>query len=384
MPATPYYVDGTNGLDTNDGTSLALAWKTISKAIATIATDVEATCDVEPGTYLEDTGGGGILSIQRNRTELLTVRSSTGVAADVIITGASSATYNVYFATGTTAKLKFHDVTFQSRVNTQLYLVAHHANAVLDNVTFNSCRFVQLIGGNATAKTGLYINHTTDVDVTNLAVTNCTFETSGTLAETVVNNMVLSRTHLDAQLATVTVTGNKFSSPKTCCLIYGATVLDFSDNVATSGSGICVSIGQDSATNAQATGGTVANNWIRGGTSHGLLIGYGCSGVTVSGNHVCGGDVGLSVKDCTLVTVTGNYCEVGTLGVSGALTVKGGTHSVLSGNVVVSRCPTVAAVQIRFELGAHPRHEVPRDHMPGQHHHRDGRRELHRLGRVSR
>ena len=51
MPAADYYVDGTNGSDSNLGTTTQLAWKTIQKAADTLTAG--QTVLVLPGTYAE-------------------------------------------------------------------------------------------------------------------------------------------------------------------------------------------------------------------------------------------------------------------------------------------------------------------------------------------
>lgn len=328
-----YYVS-TSGSDTTGDGSAGNPWATLHKAITTVTDNVAHTIKVAPGTYAEDSGSG-YLSIAENRTELGTIESTTGDPDDVIVTGASSATYNVVFPAGTPTKFHFKNITFKSRVNTNEYVVVINANANAADLTFEGCVFEQLIGGDNDSKRAFYVSTNDTKACQNITFTGCTFKQTGTKgASESVTTLSFARTAAGATIDAITFTGNNVYSQGSGPIFQGVTNLDCSDNVIVAENNVALTLGKDAGTDAQDTTGTCTGNKIKANTSHGLLLGNGCNGVVASGNRIVGGDHGAVIKNSVDVVFTGNFVTGGS-GCYDAIYIKASSGTIVTCNVAI-------------------------------------------------
>lgn len=327
-----YYASPTGNDTTGDG-SAGNPWKTVNKGVTTIATDAEHTLKLAAGTYHENTSSAGYLNIIKARTEWLTIESASGDADDVIITGTSGGTYNILFGVGTTAKIKFSKVTLTNWANTSQYVVAFHANSVVNNVTFDSCKFIINVGGNNNTKIGLLALPADTKTVEDIIVNNCTFTEVGTKgASETVKAVSMSRTAAGATLDDITFTSNTVVGQHFGVSFTATTGLVCTGNTIQAGTGVAVTVGSDDGTGNQAADGTVASNRIKSGSSHGLLIGNGCDGVSAYGNRVIGGDYGIVIKNAANITVKGNLVS-GPSTMYSAIYIKASNAAKVYGNL---------------------------------------------------
>lgn len=171
--AATYYVS-TTGLDTNDGTANddAHAWKTVHKGLSTIADG--DTLVIRSGTYAENSGSGYLYST-RTHAATCTIRSESGVAADVVITGTSGTTNTlVSVASSAAANLAFENVTFQARAGSNA--AAFRISKGTD-YSFSGCTFI------ADCSAGGYpafdATPATSATIRRLTLTNCTASQAG-------------------------------------------------------------------------------------------------------------------------------------------------------------------------------------------------------------
>lgn len=331
-----YYVNGSTGNDTSGDGSEGAPWATITKAIATIATNAEHTVLVASGTYAESTGGAGYLSIIKNRTEWLTIQSASGNADDVVITGASHATYNILIGVGTTAKIRFRNATLTNNANTSQYIVSIHSNAVASDIEFDGCRFVLKIGGNTNTKIALLASPNDTKTAQRITLSDCTFATTGDMATgESVRGVSMTRTAAGATLDDIELSGCNITSPNVGVLLTGATNLDITANVIQAGTGIGLTCGADAGTTNQTCNGSVTGNTIKSTQSHSFLIGNGCNALVATNNRVVGGDYGAVIKNSVDVVFSGNLCY-GPSSMTSAIYVKASNGTRVHGNVCMA------------------------------------------------
>jgi len=327
-----YYVRTTGSDATGDG-STGNPWATLHKAITTVTDNAEHTIKIGEGTYPEDSGSG-YLAFGENRSEWLTIQPEVE-GAEVVVTGASSATDNVLFPSGTMGYVEFKDITFRSRVNTNEYVVRFHGNAICRYVKFTDCIFDQLIGGDNDSKTAVYGGVNDTKSLRDVTFDGCTFQQTGTKGGSEsVRPLSFTRTEAGATLDSITIDGCSFSSQGGGPILGAVTSLTFTDNVTISGNGPALTCGFDSGTTAQDCTGSVLRNKCKSSSSHGMLLGNGCNGLIARANWINGGDHGAVIKNSADVVFQGNFCTGGS-GCYEAIYVKASSGTIITGNVGV-------------------------------------------------
>ncbi len=398
-----YYV-ATTGNDTTGNGSTGNRWATISKALATVVAG--DTVNVGTGTYAESTGGGGFFSVTQIFASDVIIQSEAGTASDVVITGASNATYNTLIQWGS-VHIRWKNLTFAMRVGTNAHAI-RVTEAV--NHAFEGCRFittsdaggvrtgVALLPSGATtidtftflnciwSQTGTYaadaisMNGTVSAPIRNITFTNPNITAVrigiaayGTVTTMTITNGSVTSSASDAvfcagtltnmaatwSISGLTATGS--TSCITCAFVTGLTLTDIvasgsslgtkvtdtttcvvTRGTYTSVSGVALELGVDGETGGAVTG-SISSATIKSTSSHALLIGAGCSGVTVTDCTVHGGDHGFVVKECSGTVLTGNILFSGSLT---ALYFKGAIGATASGNRIVSTISGSRAVQV--------------------------------------
>lgn len=278
-----------NGSDSNDGSRTA-PWLTISKAITTVPSG--SVVSIAPGTYVENTSSTGRLQITRIFTGPTVFQSSTGIASDVVITGASDATINTILQSNA-AWLEFRNVTFGMRVNTNGHAL-RLANA--NNIVFAGCVFtVKTNSGQVNAAVNVQPSGAgTDSPIT---FNNCTFNASGTdnargVAVVWTANNVIGVTF---NACTSNMTGDSLYFNGGTVAVNGGTWVSAANHV--------LLFGADSHTGGNACTATVVGATITATAGHGLIFGNGCTGSLAQGCTIDGGDYSVVLKEHTGTTV---------------------------------------------------------------------------------
>jgi len=166
---TIYYI-ATTGNDTTGTGSQALPWATFTKAISVaVAGD---TINASDGTYTENTSASGAWTIAKSVASDITIQSLNGIAANVIIVGASGAS-NTIFNTGASAHLYFKNLTFGMRSGSS-YALRFNANCT--NLTFDGCLIDA--SANASAIGGIAHVGAAGIVASSVVFLNCTTTTS--------------------------------------------------------------------------------------------------------------------------------------------------------------------------------------------------------------
>lgn len=399
-----YYVR-TDGNDTTGDGSTGTPWATLTKALGAtgVPTPGGHTLWVGSGTYAEN----DYLTIGRFFLAEVIVRSESGNPADVIIRGSSNATYNTFIQSN---NLTIRDVTLARRVATNASAVRIHSgvnlkfinciiqpttsadtNVLFDasvqntytmsGVTFQDCVF------NATAGRSLNLVCNATSTMTGIVVQNCTM-TAGTYAIYASLNIgtisiaggtyaATSNYALYArQVGALTITGGTFTSSANAAIVVdpnavamsavtisGATVTAPASTglsltgpitaLAISGgtysAAAAISIGVDGVGTA-AIAGTVSGVNVASTTSHNLLIGGGCDGITVNSCTLSGGDNTLVLKECTNVTVTNNTLSGNGVGIN----CKGATSLTITNNRLTYTTTAGYAFQVQADTTPDP------------------------------
>lgn len=300
-----FYVDGAGGNDANDGKTLATAWATIDKAVSTATAG--SVVGVKPGSYAENTAASGTLTITRVIASALTIQGISGVASDVVITGASSATVNTIIQSAAT-NLVFKNVTFGMRVNTQSYAIRL---AQCTNIQFVNCAFV-VKSSAGTVLPALNIQPTGAGTTVSFGCWGCQFSAIGTdkvfgaTANNAAGNTIIGRFD-NCFVIQGTLTGDSL-------YFNGGNIIVTGGSYANGGSAThCLIFGIDSNTGGNPTTVTISGARIDfsvGSIGHGLLLGNGCVNCDVGNCYISGEDLGVVLKehtgsvvhDCTIYT----------------------------------------------------------------------------------
>ena len=321
---TIYYVRKDGNDTTGDG-STGTPWLTVAKALATVTTGGH-TVRIGAGTYAED-NGSGLLTVAWNASALgITLESESGNVDDVIIQGASNATYNI-LCQGNSRYVTWNNITFGCRVATNSSAIrltaAHH-------YTFTGCKFQRPNSGAAAAAVLLIPSGATD-SINTVTFTDCTATgvaagrgwlidrlTVGRTVDTItltncVCNSTTSSTPLSVKMATnVTITGGTYVGD-TYGILFGVD-------------------GTGETVNATGTisGVTIASN------NHTLMVGNGTENVTVTGCQITAGIYGIVVKECAGATVTGNSINItrSDLANPRGILFKAATGATVTGNTI--------------------------------------------------
>jgi len=186
-----YYVSNaaTNGYvvgnDANDGLDPSTPWLTVAKAINNSSSLVGGDIVIiNSGTYNETSGASGLQITKDWRSNPVTIKSHTGVAADVIIapTGSTSTAFRVYNSS-TCGGYHFQDVTLQAggvvgttKTHTQLL---QFFNGTVSGYSFTRCTF-QVLAGNSSALVAMQTSSITAIALSSLSFVDCVFDLRGT------------------------------------------------------------------------------------------------------------------------------------------------------------------------------------------------------------
>ena len=325
-----YYVDGTNGSDSADGTSWETAWQTIQKAISTVSTGTHHDVYVAAGTYAETTYN--FLSITRDALDVSLIASGGTVTLSP-----SNTSYAIYLSvqTGSVSFDGFAITTAASRI------IRHdgHQHLTLSNCTLTGT------GNNS----GIYLNTASGTQVRQLTIDNCTITfprnviiVSGADSVTIRNSDIRCtgnyvNTLLQGDIRAVSITGNTLAAPGNWLVeVAGATRITnceqfvFDNNTAgvttTARGGLSIDDGitnvraignhlvlshaetcydalhigvQDQTTETTIEHAVIANNFVRfagAANSHCIRLGENLLSGEVSGNVAIGGDFQMVFK----------------------------------------------------------------------------------------
>jgi hypothetical protein len=162
---TTYYVDPTNGLDTNAGTSWGGAFKTMATAVATASagdtilfrgTIAEATIAITvnnltirgtaPSSGSNVAAGNVWMELAAEQTELITLSGENCHFENICFRGPSTATNNTTYSLGVCVRLsgatgtQFIGCRFQGRTNAMAAI--YSAAATTDDVEIIDCEFL--------------------------------------------------------------------------------------------------------------------------------------------------------------------------------------------------------------------------------------------------
>jgi parallel beta-helix repeat protein len=312
-----------DGNDTTGNGSTETPWLTIHKGITTASAG--DTLLIGDGTYAEDSGSGYFF-ITKAVASVLTIRSESGNADLVTITGASVTTYDTLLASAGTSNLTFEDLTWAMRTNAT-------ANGAIrisrgNGIIFNRCKFIATAG--ASARYGCYVVDAGGVTITNITFNACTFTSTGggTSAQGI---LVTKGAGTTSNITFNNCIGSAVSNSLN--LDAGTNIVVSGGTFANAGSLPAVTFGKDADSNTNTITGSIANATVTSVGSHGLIIGAGCSNVTVTNCTTSGGDYGIVVKECAGAVITG--CIV-TGGSAGGVYHKAATGSTLTQSTIRS------------------------------------------------
>jgi hypothetical protein len=353
LPASAgtYYVRTTGDDTTGDGTT-GTPWKTVSKAILTVAIGGNHTINIGDGTYPEDTSGLGYLMFNRGFAATVTLQSESGNASGVLLQSATSVAYTARCLG--CAKLTFRNLTFSLRT-VAVPTSWHIATGSASDLTFEGCRFeVAATSGiaanfeaqDAQALSGLSLTNTTILQTGSNAVRGLQFASfgTGTISGVTVNGLTAALQGASSPLwvyrnvSNVDVSNVQASNTgaKEVLRFDGITTGSVTNVTARStgaASGVPLIFGVDGAVGLGCTGITISGADLYTDTAHGLLIGASVNGATVTGVRVRGGDQGIVVKVANDVTVTG---AIVTHAGGTGLYAKGSSNVVFQDNTVIS------------------------------------------------
>ena len=158
-----YYVDGTNGSDSNTGLDPNSAFATLGAART--ASSAGDTIVIAPGTYTQ-TAAAQTLTPKANQVWLAAIPNGGGTPT-VIITGTAEAVVVDVAVDG----VVFQGILFQADHNDVTELVRVAQGAAVDGVSFIDCWFD---GNSKTTVNGISADHATQA-VTGLYVKRCRF-----------------------------------------------------------------------------------------------------------------------------------------------------------------------------------------------------------------
>ncbi len=312
-----YYIDWNSGNDTTGDGSIGLPWKTFSKAI--LSTTGGDNVKAVAGTYEENTDATGYWAVVGKVYASECIFESASGLDDVIVKGASGA-YNTLIR-GDTRNLTLKHIQFANRAAGQGCLEIRDTT----NIKLDLCTAISADAGNLIYVvpsvgpcTGLTISGGT---YRNTKVGGAGIFFNGLSAA--VNNLTLQNAAVVSYGDPIKLRGN-FAN----FLISANVSRDIADGSK------AIQIGADAAVAEGTLTGTVTGNSISANKlGHGLLIGAGCSNVTVSDNKVDGGLWGIVVKENAGTILTGNYshCRSGP-----ALYFKAATGASATGNCLVA------------------------------------------------
>lgn len=316
-----YYVRKDGNDTTGDG-STGTPWLTVAKALGANGVPIAGghTLKIGTGTYAEN-GGSNFWSPTRAFVAEVIVEPENASANDVIITSTGGSAYTLLQANGALNNLKFRRITFQAAAGSTKVLTMYSGANSASSVTFEDCTFQSAQGGTVVDTSNGAAN-----PVQTWTFTRCIFRQTGADTPAWQTGSGLS----DA--ATLTFTDCVFDATKAACAFDEAaggvtfTRCQFHGR-GTSGYGL--RLGTDAATNTGTLVGTVSGCVVRSASSHTLLIGAGCSGVTVEDSTLYGGDHGLVLKACTAPVIRRNLILSGT---STCIILKGSTGGTITGN----------------------------------------------------
>lgn len=301
-----YYVRTTGNDSTGTGATGA-PWLTLSKAM-TVAVAGD-TVNVGDGTYAENTAAGGAWVIGANLASDLTIQSENGIAANVIIIGASGV--NNTLINATTAHLYFKNLTFGMRAGTSY---AVRFNAACTSCTFDGC----IIDTSASASAiGGIVHISASAVVSGITFLNCTTVVSASGSFVACTHIAPTSTGSFSAAFTgctlaghVRLAGSGASATFTTCVISGAIAasalsLVAAGTVSVSGGSVAASNGSAIGANG-ATSITVSNCLISNTSAHSTAI-FGAD--ATSGNATAG-----SISGCTIIhnpAVAGHVVLVG-------------------------------------------------------------------------
>jgi parallel beta-helix repeat protein len=357
--ATTYYVRKTGNDTTGDG-STGTPWLTVSKALLTISIAGGHTVNIGDGTYSEDTSGTTYFYVNRFFLAEVIFQSESGVAANVILQGSASAAFDVRLDRA--SHVTFKNLSLIPRLTTNTSAVKGNGGPLtyirfdgcvfsieatngiafdqtvasvsgLDNISFVNCTFVQT-GANDVY--GLRILALSGWNATNILISGCSFTFVGVSRPIQIKPSPATTGYiqnLTIENTTVLNEGGTFAYGIQLDGIITATITNVTSTTTAAGAipfiiGIDGDVALWPSSGITITGGTFTNT-----ITHGLLIGAGVNGATMTGAKVIGGDDGIVLKACSNVVARGNIVTTNS---GQGLYLKGTTNSVFEDNTVVN------------------------------------------------
>lgn len=322
----------TTGNDTTGDGSLTNPYASITKALTVVTSG--GTILVADGTYSEDTAATGYFRPTQIFSSYVTIRSASGTASNVIVRGASNATYNTLIQNNA-AYIRFENVTFGMRLSTNGSAL-RLANS--NNIQFVGCKFATQSDSGGT-RYGVLLQPSGATVIDSILFDTCTWTQTGTFAARGVSvvwtaSNTISNISLTNCTATMqsdclylqgggyTITGGSYTSTDTRAILFGA----------------------DSNTGGNLTTGSITGATATCTNGHGLLIGNNAGGVTVDDCTCSGGDYGIVIKENTGATVT-NCTATGNSSGGAAIYCKAATGAS------VTYCTENQSVGVGFKVG---------------------------------
>ena len=295
-----YYVRKTGNDSSGDG-STGAPWLTIDKAFLTVSAGGGHTVKVGAGTYSENSSTLHYLFLNRAFGDWVIFEPEVPGSTVVITDDGTSANYCVRMRT--VSYVRFNNIRFTPGVNKVLGTICTEAGYNYNNIYFSGCTIDLVTGASLTY--GILGQIDTTFSLQNFTIDGCSFPITGTDTHTTV---YFSRLNAAATLSNLTVKNSTIAAggANTAMHLRGVTDFLISNCYFSSPSATVLRIGEDANTALRTLSGTVQNCTVQGGTSHCILLGAGCDGVTVTGCTLVGGDIALGVKECTNITLTSN------------------------------------------------------------------------------
>lgn len=329
----------TTGNDTT-GTGLTGApYATLNKALLVAAAG--DTILLGDGTYAENTSSGFLNVPQNFSSSRVTVAPETGRPDKVIVQGTGTTWVLVL---GGANNIHFDNMTFEAQAST---VTAPLRLNSATNVRFSRCVFrtVTASGSNPIGVSAAGLGSAT---LSGITFDDCRFEQVGHYAAA---GILIDNTTGTATVTDIRVLGCTFSGGYYGVRIIGATNVRIQGNRLSCWSptvGVhALQLGVDGPSGA-LTNGVVTGNTCRTLNGHAGVIGAGCNGVLVAGNHFYGGEnagvgQGLVVKEAQNVRVERNVITSGYLS---GLYFKGAVDCQAFDNVIYNQHATSAALKI--------------------------------------
>lgn len=347
--AATYYVNNDAGCaGCNDeagcGDTAANACDTIQYAYGLIteaATMHEIV--VSPGAYEETAGSGyaqfgGVGAVGDIHC---TIRSSTGDPDDVTITSSGTRTIRIHTTLADTAHLKFKDISVLEDQT------GHSCFDFADTGSLLELQNCKVTTNHASGAKGILWG--SSCTTRRLRVTDCTFATTGNAIELGTSGTG-GTPDADITGNTITISGAAAINAAIFAPYYwkGLRVHDNTITINKSANG-CIGIyaGFDGGDSATPTTGSpvITDNTIDylDATSHGILVGYGANGATVTGNTISRANPAIVFK--------GDGCVIAnnTFHGAGGILLKGAQRN----SIIYNTCyTTTTAAAIRIEQQA--------------------------------